>query len=70
MFILLSDGVRTMIIELLIGAYCILSGLGFYTDLQLSKATNNKYYWFSIPLTAPIIGLKLLLEKIKRKPNA
>jgi hypothetical protein len=54
-----------MIIEIIIGAYVILFCLGFWTDLQLTKAAGNKDYWFSIPLTAPIIGIKLLLDMVK-----
>lgn len=56
-----------MIFELLFGVYLILFCLGFWTDLKFSQASNNKYYWFSIPLTAPIIGFKLIIEKLKEK---
>lgn len=53
-----------MIFELVFGIYLVLFCLGFWTDLRLSKASGNKYYWFSLPLTAPIIGLKLLIERL------
>lgn len=56
-----------MIIEILIGVYLVLFCLGFWTDLQLSIASDNKYYLFSIPLTAPIIGFKILANTLKRK---
>jgi hypothetical protein len=54
-----------MIVELLFGVYLVLFCLGFWTDLKLSKASGDKYYWLSIPLTAPYIGAKLIIEKIK-----
>lgn len=54
-----------MIFELVLGIYLILFCLGFWTDLQLSIASKDKYYWFSLPLTAPIIGTKLLIFKLK-----
>lgn len=54
-----------MIFEVLFGVYLVLFCLGFWTDLQLSSNSKDKYYWFSIPLTAPIIGTKLLIFKIK-----
>jgi len=59
-----------MIFELLFGAYLVLFCLGFWADLRLSKASNNKYYYLSMPLTAPVIGAKLLMEKFKSKPKA
>jgi len=54
-----------MIFELVFGTYLILFCLGFWTDLQISISSKDKYYWFSIPITAPIIGIKLLIIKLK-----
>lgn len=54
-----------MIFELAFGVYLILFCLGFWTDLKLSIASKNKNYWFSLPLTAPIIGAKLIISKLK-----
>ena len=54
-----------MIFELLFGVYLVLFCLGFWTDLKMSQASSNKYYWFSIPLTAPVIGINLVLIKLK-----
>jgi|GEM_PF-5959777 len=51
-------------IELLIILYIILFCLGLQTDLKISIEKKDKYYMFSIPLTAPIIGAKLITDKI------
>jgi hypothetical protein len=51
--------------EIIFGVYLILFCLGFYTDYSLSIKSNNKYWLFSLPLTAPIIGLKILITKVK-----
>jgi hypothetical protein len=54
-----------MLFEIVFGIYLVLFCLGFWTDLQLTKASGNKNYLLSIPLTAPIIGIKLVLIKLK-----
>jgi len=51
--------------EIIFGVYLILFCLGFYTDYSLSIKSDNKYWLFSLPLTAPIIGLKILITKVK-----
>lgn len=56
-----------MIFEIVFGVYLVLFCLGFWTDLRLSKASGNQYYWFSLPITAPIIGIKLFLSRLKKE---
>jgi hypothetical protein len=52
-------------IDFVLAGYIILFCLGFYTDYKLSTESKNKYWLFSLPLTAPIIGAKIILSRVK-----
>ena len=56
-----------MIVWFLFGTYIILFSLGFYIDIRLSKESKDLNAWIAIPLTAPLIGLLIIIDKIKNK---
>jgi hypothetical protein len=56
-----------MIWLLILGLYLTLFGLGLSIDIRLCFLLKDKHSWFSIPITSPIIGVLIIIDKIKQR---